>query len=166
MSNILTTVLNISVPFYYYYMCNRTTTAAADVSTSPVSYIFSMATTTVSSVTDNNGTSRTTFDTNTGSVFITSTIFTTSANTIFTTRTNTLLPTSTGTTFTTVNHNHLNIIIPTVLVITGTVIIGILVSITVAMSVMFLRKRRNRYNTIIILLLSVYMSLVINGNSM
>ena len=277
-SDILTTVLNISVPFYYFYTCNRTTTAAADVSTSPVSYIFSMATTTVSSVTDNNDTFRTMFDTNTGSVFITSTIFTTSANfntttytsantmcttstnlntmfttstnlntiftsstnlntifttsantmltfttstntiftnstnlntiitttnlntifttstntkfttsstntifttstntifttstntifttstntifttstnTIFTTRTNTLLPTSTGTTFTTVNHNHLNIIIPTV-----SVIAGILVSITVAMSIiMFLRKRRNRYNTIIIILLSVY----------
>ena len=210
-SDILTTVLNISVPFYYFYTCNRTTTAAADVSTSPVSYILSMATTTVSSITDNNGTSRTVFDTNTESVFITSTIFTTSANfntiftistntifttstnlntifttrtnvntifttsintifttstnvntifttstnlntifttstnTIFTTRTNTLLPTSTGTTFTTVNHNHLNVIIPTVSVITGTVIIGILVSITVAMSVMFLRKRQNRY---------------------
>ena len=235
-SDILTTVLNISVPFYYYYMCNRTTTAAADVSTSPVSYIISMATTTVSSITDNNDTFRTMFDTNTGSVYITSTIFTTSANfntttytsantmfttstnlntifttstntifttsintiftnntnlntiitttnlntifttstnvntifttstnTIFTTRTNTLLPTSTGTTLTTVNHNHLNVIIPTVSVIAGTVIIGIFVSITVAMSVMFLRKRRNRYNTIIILLLSVYMSLVING---
>ena len=79
-SDILTTVLNISVPFYYYYTCNKSTTAAADVSTSPVSYIFSMATTTVSSVTDNNDTFRTMFDTNTGSVFITSTIFTTSAN--------------------------------------------------------------------------------------
>ena len=154
-SDILTTVLNISVPFYYYYTCNRTTTAAADVSTSPVSYIISMATTMVSSITDNNNTFRTMFDTNTGSVFITSTIFTTrtntifttsintifttSTNTIFTTHTNTLLPTSTGTTLTTVNHNHLNVIIPTVSVVAGAVIIGYLVSST-AMSVMFLRK--------------------------
>ena len=52
------------------------------------------------------------------------------------------LPTTSTVFPTTVNHN--NNIIPTVTVIAGTVIIGILVSITVAISVMFLRKRQTR----------------------
>ena len=52
------------------------------------------------------------------------------------------LPTTSTVFPTTVNHN--NIIIPTVTVIAGTVIIGILVSITIAISVIFLRKRQTR----------------------
>ena len=45
---------------------------------------------------------------------------------------------------TTVIDNHNNVIVPTVTVIAGTVIIGTLVFITVAVSVMFLRKRQTR----------------------
>ena len=45
---------------------------------------------------------------------------------------------------TTVIDNHNNVIVPTVTVIAGTVIIGSLVFITVAVSVMFLRKRQTR----------------------
>ena len=90
---------------------------------------------------------------NNGSTTATVTVHTTNSPVnISTTVTTTAIPditdsnlSTTSTVFPT-NINHNNIIIPTVTVIAGTLIImiGILVSITVAISVMFLRKRQTR----------------------
>ena len=124
-SDILSTIVNISIPYCYYENNRSTTTTEHSIMTT--SSIVNSTTVTVPHdhviINDSNLT--------------TSPMFTT--NTMFTTGT------YTGTMFTDSEVNHNNVLIPTVTVIAGMVIIGTLVSITVAVLVRFLRKRQSRY---------------------
>ena len=129
-SDILSTIVNISIP-YCYYENNRSTTATEhSIMTTSIVNSRTVTVPHVIIINDSNLT--------TSTMFTTSTKFTTSP--MFTTGT------YTGTMFTEVNRN--NVLIPTVTVIAGIVIIGTLVSITVAVLVRFLRKRQSRYITI------------------
>ena len=119
-SDILLTIVNISITYCYYENNRSTTTTEPTIMTT--SSIVNSTTVTVPH----------------DHVIINDSNFTTSA--MFTTGM------YTGTIFAEVNRN--NIIISTVSVIAGILIIGTLVSITVAVLVMFLCKRQTRYISI------------------
>ena len=118
-SDILIAVLNIRVSYDNETRGNgSTTTATVDR--------FTTATVDTTTSPVNNSTT-TTFPRSTESNFTTSTIFTTTDYN---------------------NNNKINVIIPTVTVIAGTILISILISIII-LSVMFQRKQRTRYIIII-----------------
>ena len=126
-SNILIAVLNIRVSYDNETRGNgSTTTATVDRFTTATADRSTTATVDTTTSPVNNSTT-TTFPHSTDSNLTTSTIFTTTDYN---------------------NNNKINVIIPTVTVIAGTVLICILVSIII-LSVMFQRKQRTRYIIII-----------------